>query len=81
MISPEQLITDLQKENIRLREELEQAQKDIRDFEILAIEWRKGHKELEIRHQIKLVESQQVIAELEEEIDELKARLSDRTRN
>lgn len=73
MITPEQLINDLQKENERLQKELDQAQKDIRDFEVLAIEWKKGYRELEIKYRAKLKESDQVIRELEEEIEELKA--------
>jgi hypothetical protein len=81
MISPEQLINDLQKENEMLKEELVQAQKDIKDFEVLAIEWRKGHTDLERKYKTKLMESDQVIRELEEEIDELKASLSDRIRD
>ena len=47
MLTPEQLIYDLQSQIIRLEKELEQARKDIRDFEDLAIEWPgKGYSEL-----------------------------------
>ena len=45
MMTPEQLIYDLQKQVLRLEQELEEANKDIRDFEKLAIEWKKGHRE------------------------------------
>jgi hypothetical protein len=68
MISPEILINALQKENERLKEELEQAQKDIHDFEVLAIEWKKGHTALERAHKIKIMEYKQIIEELEDEI-------------
>ena len=76
MITPEQLINDLQKENARLTQELEQAQKDIRDFEVLAIEWRKGHQDLKAKHHVKTTEYEQIIEELEDEIGELKARIA-----
>lgn len=75
MISPEQLISDLLKENQKLKEELEQAQKDIRDFEVLALEWRKGHQDLKFKFDKKLLEKDQVTQELEDEIKELKAEL------
>lgn len=68
MISPEQLITDLQKDIDRLTKELEEAQKDIRDFEFLAIEWRKGHTELERKHRIEVGNLKQTIEELEKEL-------------
>jgi predicted RNase H-like nuclease (RuvC/YqgF family) len=65
----EQLVSDLQKENRQLREELEEAQKDIRDFEVLAKEWRKGYAELERKHRIKMMELEQVVTELEKELE------------
>jgi predicted RNase H-like nuclease (RuvC/YqgF family) len=68
----EQLVSDLQKENQQLREELEEAQKDIVDFEVLAKEWRKGYAELELKHRIKVMELEQVIDELEKELEDWK---------
>lgn len=70
MISPEQLINDLQKQIIKLEGELAQAQKDIEDFEVLAKEWRKGHQDLEYKHKREVMELNQVIQELEEELRE-----------
>ena len=72
MITPEQLITNLQFQVEKLTQELEQAQKDIRDFEVLAVEWKKGHRDLEAKHKIAIMEKNQIIEELEEEIDKLK---------
>lgn len=68
MINPEQLIYDLQKQILSLEKELNQAQEDIKDFEKLAIEWKKGHRYLESKHRIKLMEYEQIIKELKEEL-------------
>ena len=68
MLTPEQLISNLQDKIENLIKELEQAQQDIRDFEVLAIEWRKGYKELESKHRIQVTEKDQVIRELETEL-------------
>ena len=74
MLTPEQLISNLQSQIENLTKELEQSQKDIRDFEVLAIEWKKGYKELETKHRIQITEKDQIIKELEEEIEELKTK-------
>lgn len=70
MISPEQFISDLQRENARLQSELDQAQQDIKDFEVLAIEWRKGYRDMEREYRIKLANAKQVIEQLEQELKE-----------
>lgn len=69
MLTPEQLIYDLQSQIIRLEQELEQAQKDIEDFEVLAVEWKKGYVHRERDLIIKLDHAEQTIEELKEEID------------
>lgn len=74
MISPEQLVNDLLKHNEMLFKELEQAQQDIKDFEKLAVEWRKGYADLERKHRIEIGNLEQTIEELETELDELKNR-------
>ena len=68
MITPEQLIYDLQRQIIRLEEELQQAQLDIKDFEVLAVEWKDGYDKLKIKHQAELGNAQETIEELEKEI-------------
>ena len=65
----EQLIYDLQSQIIRLEKELEQAQKDIKDFEVLAVEWKKGFTELNRKHQAEVTNLKQTIEELEKEIE------------
>jgi hypothetical protein len=70
MIIPEQLINDLQKQVIKLQEELSQAQVDIKDFEKAAIEWKKGYTDMEIGYKIKLANMQQTVLQLEQELDE-----------
>lgn len=67
-MTPEQLIYDLQKQVLFLEKELEQAQQDIKDFEALAVEWKKGHRELEAKHKVKLMEAEQIIRELEQDL-------------
>jgi archaellum component FlaC len=61
-------IDELEKENRKLKEELEIAQKDIRDFEVLAIEWKKGHSDLERKHRIEVGNLEQTICELVKEL-------------
>jgi predicted DNA binding CopG/RHH family protein len=70
MLTPEQLISELQKENQRLLEELEQAQQDIKDFERLAQVWKKGYSDTERDLRIKLKNAEQTIEQLEEELSE-----------
>lgn len=73
MITPEQLINDLLKQIVNLHEELTQAQQNIKDFELLALEWKRGHQDLEQKHKSKLMEYEQIVKELEEERDNLKS--------
>jgi rubrerythrin len=72
MISPEQLINDLQKQVTKLEEELSQAQKDILDFEKAALVWQKGYKDTERNLKIKLEHAEQTIEELREELKIIK---------
>ena len=71
-MTPEQLIYDLQKQVLRLEQELEEANKDIRDFEKLAIEWKKGHRELLALHEIEKKHADLILKELQEELMDFK---------
>jgi len=75
MLTPEQLIYDLQSQITRLERELEQAQQDIKDFEVLAQEWKKGHEDLKAKHRAEVKNMGQIILEMEDEIEELKAKI------
>jgi len=68
VISPEQLITNLIEKIVRLEKKLEEAQKDIADFEKLAIVWRKGHRDLENKYKAEIGNLKQTIEELEKEL-------------
>jgi len=68
MSTPEQFIYDLQSQVIRLEKELNQAQQDIKDFEVLAIEWKKGYSKAAKSYEIKLEHAEQIIEELREEL-------------
>lgn len=70
MILVESLINDLQKEIARLQGELEQAHKDIKDFENLAREWKKGYQEEVRALKARIIERNQVIDSLQEELEE-----------
>jgi uncharacterized protein YhaN len=72
MITPEQLIYDLQKQVAKLEEELAQYQQHLLDFELAAKSWKKGYLDMEKCYKVKLVEANQTIEELREEIEELK---------
>jgi hypothetical protein len=67
-MTPEDLIRQLQDQVIKLESELFIAQQDIKDFEVLAVEWKKGHEKLKIKHTIE-------VANLRQEIEELKVEL------
>ena len=72
MISPEQLINDLQKEVDKLKVELLNAQADIEDFEKAALIWKKGYQDTERKLRVKLENAEQTIEELENELLEYK---------
>jgi len=67
--SVEWLINDLNGQIEKLKGELEIAQKDIQDFEVLAIGWRKGHQDLLAKHAREIGNLKQTIEELEKELD------------
>lgn len=66
--SVEWLINDLNSQIEKLKAELEIAQKDIADFELLAVEWRKGHKDLLAKHDREIGNLKHIILELEKEL-------------
>ena len=68
--SVEWLINDLNSQIEKLKAELEIAQKDIADFELLAVEWRKGHRDLENKCKAEIGNLKQTIEELEKELEE-----------
>jgi hypothetical protein len=67
MITPEQLIYDLQKQVAKLEEELTQYQQHLLDFELAAKEWKKGYLSMEKGYRVKLTNAEQTIMQLEEE--------------
>lgn len=81
VISPELLITKLTDENEKLKKELEQAQKDIKDFEVLAIEWKDGFNKMKRSLEIKIKHLEQTETELREEIDGLEKAARYNSRN
>ncbi len=72
-MTPEQLIYELQKQIIALEKELAQAQEDIKDFEVLALIWKKSYLEMESRYKIKLGNAEQVIEQLEKDLSDSKS--------
>ena len=70
MLTPEQLIYDLQSQVIRLEKELEQAQNDIKDFEKLAQTWRRGYDDVTRDLKRKLANAERIIEELQKELYE-----------
>lgn len=69
-MTPEQLITSLEFQVLSLKQDLEQAQQDIKDFERAAIEWRKGYSDMEKNLRVKLHHAEQTISELRSELFE-----------
>ena len=76
MITPEQLILNLTKENLALKAELASTQQDVLDFEKLAIEWRKGYAQTVHQLKTEIENLRQSIWELEKENQVLKKRCS-----
>ena len=72
MITPEQLISDLKNQISKLEEELATTQQDIKDFEVLAIEWKKSYSSMERNYKIRLSNAQQTIEGLEQELEDFK---------
>jgi len=70
MITPEQLIRDLQKENERLKEELNQTQSDLEDFESMAKVWMQSYNEEVPKLKKRIMELEQVVEELDNELKE-----------
>lgn len=67
----ENLISDLQKQIIKLTEELAIALQDIKDFERLAHIWKKDYAILEAKYRRDIGNAQQTIDQLQKELDEL----------
>jgi hypothetical protein len=73
MISPEQLIADLNNAAAKLAEDLAIAEQNVKDFERLALTWQKSYKDLEAKYKRDMGNAQQTIGQLQEELDQLKA--------
>ena len=71
MISPELLIAKLTDENEKLKKELEKAQKDIKDFEVLAVEWKDGYNKMKRDLEIRLEHAAQINQALRLEMKDL----------
>lgn len=68
-MTAEQLISDLQLKCLKLKDELLEAQQDIKDFEKAAVVWKKAYGDMEKSYQVKMVNLVQTIEELEKELD------------
>lgn len=66
----ESIICELEKDNIKLKAELEQAQQDIKDFEEIAKVWKRSYGEMETKFKILLANAEQVIEQLEKDLKE-----------
>lgn len=70
-ISPELLITQLYDENAKLKLDLAKTIDDSKDFEILAIGWKRGY-DIEVKQlKVKIKHLEQTIEELENENREI----------
>ena len=69
-MTAEQLIYDLQKQVIRLEEELKQANEYIEDFEKAAKTWKSSYRDMERKYKIELMNAKKVIEQLEKELSE-----------
>jgi hypothetical protein len=77
-MTPEQLIASLQDQIVKLEIALAIEQQNVKDFENIAIEWKKGYEEESKRLGIKLKEAEIVIEQLEEELRQMKDNLDAR---
>lgn len=56
---------------------VEEAVQAVKDFEILALQWKKGYSDLESKSKAKITELEQVIESLREEIQDLSYELKE----
>ncbi len=78
--SAEDLIRTLTEETEKLRKEVAQLLEDVKDFERLALVWKKSYQELEFNYAIQLGNKDQIIEELEGELEDLKSSLEQQDR-
>jgi len=70
IIQPEELVTNLISENEKLRLELEEAEREIKNFEQLGLEWKRGYDKLKHESDIKIMHLEQIAEDLRMELKE-----------
>jgi hypothetical protein len=70
ILSPEEALLHYKEKCEKLELDLKVAEQDMRDFEVLALEWKKKYAELEHKSRVKIIELEQTIQELEQEKDD-----------
>ena len=71
MITPEQLIADLQKQVTKLQEDLAVSEQNVKDFEHIAATWKKSYEEMEMNLKRKLANAEMTIKQMCEDMDDL----------
>lgn len=74
MITPEQLINDLQKQIVKLQEDLAISEQNVKDFERLAQTWKKAYDEETYRLKVKCANLELINESLENELSEARKR-------
>lgn len=72
MITPEQHIDTLLQDIAKLDSELKEAQEEVKFFENAALTWKKSYGEVIYKLEVKLMEAEQTIDELQKELKELR---------
>ncbi|CAM6004860.1 unnamed protein product [Sphagnum balticum] len=63
---------DLQKQIVKLQEDLAISEQNLKDFEGLALTWQKSYQDLDKKYKRDIGNAQQTIDQLQEELDQLK---------
>jgi hypothetical protein len=74
MISPEQFITNIQKQIVKLQEDLAISEQNVKDFECLAQTWKKAYDEETYRLKVKCANLELINESLENELSEARKR-------
>ena len=74
MISPEQFITNIQKQIVKLQEDLAISEQNVKDFERLAQTWKKAYDEETYRLKVKCANLELINESLENELSEARKR-------
>ncbi len=70
MSNVENLVNEQNKQIAKLTEMVKELEEHIKDFETLALQWKKSYVEMEHSYKVRLANAEQIIEELMSELNE-----------